>query len=1154
MLSPRQDTHIATDATTSADRSSNCVISAPLSDADLDSLLGLTDEASIFDLLGLSPDDVCEFYEPPVRSSGLSLEPALLGVRALQSARITALSPTYRSSYKGDGASLLAMSRASSVLNGLVLRNETLGNRFALVNSVEHLESHLECDVAGHLVHEYVRGKYPLRAILDLDAKQTEIDACGYKREEIWDYISGAFITVIFRAGGNPEEVSIATSSDDSKLSSHLIWTGRLLVDYRELQGFLAAVRDLLPEEIRAFVDCNHASKEFSLRVVGCAKGGRTKVPTAQSIARGHTTLRAYLVQPDGIRPVSGSSLGRRYWSESKPSKPGRGPTVFSDAETELVISAALLAGGALDDGSPALRFRDQSDGFLNFDRDGVAMCPLCHRVHEKDGMYAYVAGGRWVLRCRRGEKKESADLCSAGGLPQVPAEATVKLSWAERLEKTVAAPLAPLALTATEAYAERSMRPYPLAYEVMAIKAPCKTGKSVTLRSWMQGWGRKFVLISHRRSFSAEWVAKANADGLDLLSYQDSKGDIALRDMRHRGIVIQYESLHRLDLDGAGEYIAICDEWVSILAQVEARLGKKESRAERHIAFARLLKKAMRVVAMDAYLDDGAVRVLEHYTGRKAHVVENLAPVHEGSSVLIYADQEATIQALISDVKEGNRVAVALDSVTLMNELKVKLEQEAPGRKILAYCGATDDSIKLRDFSDVGTAWLAADILLFTPTVEVGMSFEHKGHFVRQYGLFTNGTIRAEAALQMIFRVRDTTDFRMYLGYRAQGDIGASSPLGVLFDLHRASRELTKELDIDVRLSMFEDDDGNMKIVDNPRISAYCYNQSRINASKRAFHDIFLGWLHSWGAQLSMCEDRCPVEEARLLRSALKEIGEELAETEARAIAGAPELTYEDAELLNEKTFKSSEEKIALSAWHLRRTYAYSGPLTTEWVLRWGPHRVRRAYLNLSELRGAGSTSESASMALVRGDGVTRAYRAGFVDEVHWAGLTVGARSRENAIGLEVGDTKRGLMHLSAHRLVRYLGYGGIDDTASRTTAQIDESSKLNGTELTTLRNTARTRFGVIFDTTRTTKVKDSNSAIRLANAILGATYGMKLSRTRARAGGKRGYTYKLQMSGPFKAAAADGVVIPDWATEGQKRLTPAENGPGYTLEDVFR
>ena len=89
-------------------------------------------------------------------------------------------------------------------------------------------------------IHECINGQKPLRAVIDIDASQEDMKTVGVKAQEVFFRICLSFIRALYRILDCSWEdvlngLVIATSSDPSKCSYHILYTLVLLIDHHEL-------------------------------------------------------------------------------------------------------------------------------------------------------------------------------------------------------------------------------------------------------------------------------------------------------------------------------------------------------------------------------------------------------------------------------------------------------------------------------------------------------------------------------------------------------------------------------------------------------------------------------------------------------------------------------------------------------------------------------------------------------------------------------------------------------------------------------------------------------------------------------------------------------------------------------------------------------
>jgi hypothetical protein len=129
-------------------------------------------------------------------------------------------------------------------------------------------------------IHECVNGQKPLRVVIDIDALQEDMEANGIKAQEAFIRICLSFIRALYRILDCSWEnilkgLVIATSSDPSKCSYHILYAPALLIDYHELKAFTELVYTITGEKFGKYIDRGLPGQNFNLRLIGSAKKGR---------------------------------------------------------------------------------------------------------------------------------------------------------------------------------------------------------------------------------------------------------------------------------------------------------------------------------------------------------------------------------------------------------------------------------------------------------------------------------------------------------------------------------------------------------------------------------------------------------------------------------------------------------------------------------------------------------------------------------------------------------------------------------------------------------------------------------------------------------------------------------------------------------------
>ncbi|CAG8810578.1 4371_t:CDS:1, partial [Gigaspora rosea] len=103
-------------------------------------------------------------------------------------------------------------------------------------------------------IHKCINGQRPLRPVIDIDASSEKMRLEKVNTRDIFIRICCSFIRALYRIlDCSWEEILkglvIATSSDSSKCSYHLLYASTLLIDYLELKEFTELVYKLTGEK-----------------------------------------------------------------------------------------------------------------------------------------------------------------------------------------------------------------------------------------------------------------------------------------------------------------------------------------------------------------------------------------------------------------------------------------------------------------------------------------------------------------------------------------------------------------------------------------------------------------------------------------------------------------------------------------------------------------------------------------------------------------------------------------------------------------------------------------------------------------------------------------------------------------------------------------
>ena len=204
---------------------------------------------------------------------------------------------------------------------------------------------------------------------------------------------------------------------------------------------------------------------------------------------------------------------------------------------------------------------------------------------------------------------------------------------------------------------------------------------------------------------------------------------------MSAKRLVVQMESCHKIA--GRKFDLVIADECESDIYQFSSSTMKRLK--DSSSAFFHLLKDAGKLLFLDAFPSDRQFLLLKHLdfpkdtrvsyrhnswrpTGRKAVEIE--APSSQLKKKLMF-------EAIRHKLKVGKCVVLFTTSLACGNQLvKFLVKEFEDTKKIAFYNKFTDNKIRDLHFDDVDKWWSDVDVLVYTPVLLAGVSFNIKNHF----------------------------------------------------------------------------------------------------------------------------------------------------------------------------------------------------------------------------------------------------------------------------------------------------------------------------------------------------------------------------------------------------------------------------------------
>jgi len=300
----------------------------------------------------------------------------------------------------------------------------------------------------------------------------------------------------------------------------------------------------------------------------------------------------------------------------------------------------------------------------------------------------------------------------------------------------------------------------------LLCIQSEKGTGKTSNLFKYLFDSKNNLVnadttmlFVSSRRTFAAKLLGDLKLFGFRLYS------EIADSDIYANKIICQLDSLGRLAKDKY-DYVII-DECESLARYTTSSHFVKNPKSNIIISHLEMrVTDADKVIIMDADLSDRCMNYYKNILNISDKdcklIINNYMPFSEYNIIsLRYNDW---IKKVLEAIDRNEKVVIPMASNNKAKDLKTKIELDFPEKKVLLIHKETDDLEKTNNLLNVNKTWQEYDIVIYTPSVCMGVSFDIPNYFDSIYGYGCENSLGAQEFCQMLHRVREPKNKSIYI------------------------------------------------------------------------------------------------------------------------------------------------------------------------------------------------------------------------------------------------------------------------------------------------------------------------------------------------------------------------------------------------------
>lgn len=295
---------------------------------------------------------------------------------------------------------------------------------------------------------------------------------------------------------------------------------------------------------------------------------------------------------------------------------------------------------------------------------------------------------------------------------------------------------------------------------KTLSIKSPYDTGKTQLLKKIIRKYEpTKILMLSYRITLSQDLTGNFKNE-FNFKSYMEDKNY-----KQSDRIIIQLESLLKLrkevlffdenevNYEVPSYDLIIIDEIESILNHFNSPTFKGNQK-ETYDFLMEIINNSRKLICLDGDTNERAYNYIKNF-GDSINI-ENIYKKNIKTFNIIDNSKEFD-KYILNSLATNEKIAIVSQSKTKADEYYQLIKDYDSKLRVLLYTSLTDDKEKLK-LKDVNDIWSNCDVLIYSPTVEAGVNFD-RVHFNKIYGVFSNNSTSPRSFLQMLARIRKTSD-----------------------------------------------------------------------------------------------------------------------------------------------------------------------------------------------------------------------------------------------------------------------------------------------------------------------------------------------------------------------------------------------------------
>ena len=350
-------------------------------------------------------------------------------------------------------------------------------------------------------------------------------------------------------------------------------------------------------------------------------------------------------------------------------------------------------------------------------------------------------------------------------------------------------------------------------------IKSPYNTGKTQLLKLIIKKYNlNRILFVSYRKTLSSDIYGSFKE--FNFKDYRTCQCD------KEDRLIIQLDSIQKIkpsdecllvdeEIELPKYDLIIMDEIESTLHHFTSKL--MEDKSKHHFNFLdAVIRNSNKLITLDGDLSFRGFNYIKNF-GDSINVINT---IKKNVKQFKFIRNKLEYYKDIEDsINNDEKIVIVSQSAAKCEEIELILRNKFTYLQIQTYTGNSDDQDKT-NLKNVLDIWRNLDVLIYSPTIEAGVSFDLQ-HFDKIYGVVSSNCNSQRAFLQMLSRVRQTSNTNILILYQGLEYTAFEEQKLISFD------EIKTSL-ITFNIIKIEDTYINNKIVKRltPFDVNYCYNK----------------------------------------------------------------------------------------------------------------------------------------------------------------------------------------------------------------------------------------------------------------------------------------------------------------------------------------